>query len=191
MRDYRTEKPDFSATGTVGAAKPGATGLTLGMLAKMAFAVVVFFGVIHLVTTDAGNPADHALDKAVVAGDLAAARAALASGANVRQTDMTGGTLLHTAAWRGDLAMARLLMEHGANVNHADSRTGETPLHSAARGGQAAMVTLLLSHGADANVRTFAENPQCDGHTYPSGVSAQDIGRIAGHRAVVDQLLGR
>lgn len=140
-------------------------------------------------TRDATSSPDKALSEAVDKGDLGAAREALANGAMVnRRQDITGSTLLHSAAWRGDVPMARLLVEHGAIVNISDKRSGETPLHSAARGNEPAMVSFLLSQGADPGIRTHSPNPQCSGITYPAGVTAREMARISGHRAILATL---
>jgi ankyrin repeat protein len=123
--------------------------------------------------------ADNALFSAVNAGDVDAALDALLSGADVHRLDMIGSTFLHTAAWQGNLPMARLLLEFGADINHADSRSGETPLHAAARGNRPEMAAFLIESGARTDSRTFADNPQCDGRTYPPGITPLEVALIA------------
>lgn len=156
-------------------------------LVAMVGTVFLFFITVHVLVTRDPTPApDLALSEAVRSGNVQAAREALASGAMVnRRQDITGSTLLHSAAWRGDVAMARLLVEHGAIVDIADKRSGETPLHSAARGNEPAMVSFLLSSGADPGIKTHSPNPQCSGITYPAGVTAREVARISGYREVL------
>lgn len=156
-------------------------------LIAMAGTAFLFFITVHVIVTRDSTPApDRALSEAVRSGNIQAAREALASGALVnRRQDITGSTLLHSAAWRGDVPMARLLVEHGAIVNIADKRSGETPLHSAARGNEPAMVSFLLSQGAGPEIKTHAPNEQCSGITYPAGVTAREIARISGYREVL------
>lgn len=162
-------------------------GQTHLRLIAMAGTVFLFFITVHVIVTRDSTPApDRALSEAVRSGNIQAAREALANGALVnRRQDITGSTLLHSAAWRGDVPMARLLVEHGAFVNIADKRSGETPLHSAARGNEPAMVSFLLSSGADPGIKTHSPNPQCSGITYPAGVTARDVARISGYREVL------
>ena len=90
---------------------------------------------------------DAKLFAAVAAGDVAAARAALAAGANVDALDGTHRTALAAAARRGDTAMAAALLGAGAKVDAADP-IGFTPLMEAARDGKAETVALLLDHDA-------------------------------------------
>jgi ankyrin repeat protein len=162
--------------------------VTVGHALLALLGVMLIVAVASWLTREQAATPDEALDRAVVARDLAGARAAIGRGANVNQTDLSGSTPLHSAAWRGDLAMAALLVEQGARVNHADSRSGETPLHSAARGNQPGMVKYLLDHGANPGLRTHADSPQCNGIIYPAGVDALAIARQSGFGKVTDVL---
>ena len=161
---------------TVGQAVLGGLGLLLVVVA------------VAWLTRETPPTPDQRLDRAVVAQDLDAARRAIAQGAKVNQTDLSGSTPLHSAAWRGDLAMAKLLLEQGARVNQADHRSGETPLHSAARGDQPDMVEFLLEQGADPKRRTHADSEQCNGFIYPAGSDALAIARQSGYRRVAEIL---
>ncbi len=155
-------------------------------IASIGFAFLFLIFIHAYLTRDSTPAPDRALSEAVRSGNIQAAREALANGALVnRRQDITGSTLLHSAAWRGDVPMARLLVEHGAIVNIADKRSGETPLHSAARGNEPAMISFLLSQGADPGIITHSPNEQCSGITYPAGVTARDIARISGYREVL------
>lgn len=91
---------------------------------------------------------DAALFAAVAGGDLVAARAALAAGANIDALDGTHRTALAAAARRGDVPMATALLDAGAKIDATDP-IGFTPLMEAARDGKAQAVTLLLDRGAD------------------------------------------
>ncbi len=79
----------------------------------------------------------------------------LMAGARADNTDIDGGTALHTAAFAGRPDYGALLLAHGAAVNAA--RTGgETALHIIAEragedmtDGHRAMIDLLLAAGAD------------------------------------------
>lgn len=103
---------------------------------------------------------DKNLHDAAEDGNLAAAQAALAEGANVSSTGRRNDTPLHLASKRGKAKMARLLLEHGADVNSADNN-GNTPLMLAAKsvmashygGSYAEVVELLLEKGANVHAR--------------------------------------
>lgn len=138
----------------------------------------------QLLIGDRAPPQDRALAQAVDNGDIAAARAALAQGASVNQTNLIGSTPLHSAAWRGDLAMVQLLVAHGAGVNDADNRSGETPLHSAARGNQPRVARFLLEAGAVQQAKLHAANEQCNGTIYPAGSTALSIAEQSGFSGV-------
>ena len=91
---------------------------------------------------------DGPLAKAVKAGDLAAVRALVASGADVNARSGDGSTPLLWAAHGSDDDSARALIAAGARVDEANDY-GITPLLQASRAGDAAMVDLLLQAGAD------------------------------------------
>ncbi|MBV9957615.1 MAG: ankyrin repeat domain-containing protein, partial [Acidobacteria bacterium] len=65
------------------------------------------------------------LTEAISKGDVAAAREALAKGADAGHRTSTGNTLLMYAVVKGKAEMVALLIEHGAdaNVRTADGRT--------------------------------------------------------------------
>lgn len=187
-----SDDPNFTPFGSAGQSVPplrreSPWPTSANLVNAAILAGLIFIGY-QFVSLDQAAPADVALHEAVGHGDVAAARQAIAAGADVRHTNLVGSTLLHTAAWRGDLAMATLLIERGALVNAADTRSGETPLHSAARGNRAEMVDLLLAHGANADLRTFADSEQCNGRIYSAGVSALDIARLTDFDEVARRL---
>ena len=91
---------------------------------------------------------------AAMAGDDAALRTALKSGANVNASQGDGMTALHWAAERRDAAAAALLLKAGADPK-AVTRIGQhTPLHVAAKSGAADIVRLLVDAKADVRART-------------------------------------
>jgi ankyrin repeat protein len=97
-----------------------------------------------------------ALHLAAHFGQVAAARALLAAGANIAAHSWNGldNEPLHAAAAiRGNVAMVAMLLDAGAQVN-ARQHGGFTPLHQAAQNGDAEMVALLLSRGARRSLAT-------------------------------------
>ena len=91
-----------------------------------------------------------ALHLAAHFGQVEAARALLAAGANVSAHSWNGldNEPIHAAAAGiGNSAIVKALLDAGANVN-ARQHGGFTPLHQAAQNGDAELVTLLLSRGA-------------------------------------------
>jgi uncharacterized protein len=88
------------------------------------------------------------------AGDLAAVRELLKSGADVNGAAGDGMTALHWAASRGDAAMTQMLLSAGANIR-ATTRLGAiTALHLASQGGHAGVVAALIAAGAEPNLAT-------------------------------------
>lgn len=106
--------------------------------------------------------------KAAVDGDLAAARAALAAGADLNaldtRTTSSGRRALHYAAENDRAEMIRWLVASGADVN-LPNKTGFTPLHHAAESGSSAAAEILLELGAD---------PKAE---LPSGSTPLDVAR--------------
>ena len=92
------------------------------------------------------------LHKAAVSGDVEAARALLADGAEVNARAKGKVTPLHLAAIFGNTATVRALIEGGAIANARDENK-LTPLHGAAQAGNAATVRSLIEGGAIVNAR--------------------------------------
>jgi len=86
---------------------------------------------------------------AAEAGDSAAVRAQIDSGANVNAADSGGTTALHWAAHLGDVSMAEALVTAGADVN-ARNAYGVRPISLACSSGSGKLVKLLLEAGAEA-----------------------------------------
>jgi ankyrin repeat protein len=89
----------------------------------------------------------------ILAGDIAAVKAALDKGTAVNTKDNGGLTLLHWAAMAGHVEIAIVLLDRGADVNRKDS-LGDMPLHVAVSHGRTATVELLLVRGADAKAKS-------------------------------------
>lgn len=88
---------------------------------------------------------------AVVTGNEAAGREAIARGAQVDGTDRRyNWPFIYWAAQKKHLVSVRLLLEHGADAN-ARGFGGETPLHAAARWGDIGSIALLFKAGANIN----------------------------------------
>lgn len=99
-----------------------------------------------------------ALHKAAQAGNIKAAKQALAAGASVHATEKHGETPLHTAANAGNAALADILIQNGASVAAKDM-DGRTPLHLAAKENPR-IVQLLVAKGADVNAKdSFGMTP--------------------------------
>jgi ankyrin repeat protein len=111
------------------------------------------FGALCLSAAVIGASLDTVPD-AAMAGDVAAVRSLLKSGADVNAAQGDGVTGLHWAARQGHEDLANTLIVGGANVR-ATTRFGAiTPLHLAAERGSGAIVGLLVKAGADVNART-------------------------------------
>lgn len=73
----------------------------------------------------------------------------LSQGADLRQVDLNGETLLHFAAESGNAAVIEHLLRLGLSVHQCKPHCGETPLHWAARGQSLEAARVLLAAGAD------------------------------------------
>ncbi|KAJ3291366.1 hypothetical protein HK104_006161 [Borealophlyctis nickersoniae] len=82
-------------------------------------------------------------------------RKILDAGADIKQRDEDGKTLLHAAAGAGNESVVRLLLERGCNVHLTDNAL-QTPLHHAARADvdSTAVVEQLVEAGADIEAKT-------------------------------------
>jgi ankyrin repeat protein len=98
------------------------------------------------------------LVEAVRTGDLAAARALMAKGADVNASEADGTTALHWAVQRNDADLVSRLLKAGARVN-VKNQFGSTPMFEAAVMGNAVLLERLLAAGAD------VESPNADGQT--------------------------
>jgi ankyrin repeat protein len=136
-----------------------------------------FLGAVSLLTV-LGASGDSALTQAVKAGDTAAVRALIRSGADVNARAGDGATPLLWAVHGGHLEIARALVDAGAAVDVAND-FGITPLLHASRTGNAAMVDLLLRAGADPS------------RTHPEGETPLMAASRAGSAEAVRLLLAR
>lgn len=96
---------------------------------------------------------------------LAACRALLTSGANVKSKDAQGRTPLALAAASGSLEVVTMLLQNGADPTVTDS-SGNTPMHFAFAYAHAAIAAALARGGGDFDHRNK------DGHT-PQDVAGQ------------------
>lgn len=108
----------------------------------------------------------------------------LARGADLRQLDLQGETLLHKAAQGGNASTLRHLISLGLDVNQTNPRSNESPLHYAVKGGHLEVVRLLLESGADPNlVETYFDQSALDRAGDESTPMFQQIRRFGGLRA--------
>ena len=117
-------------------------------------------------------PPRDALPRAVQAGDIDGANAALAAGADPNARDGQGWTALMHAANRGYPLMAAPLLAAKAEPDMR-APDGATALFIAALHGHAEVVSLLLDAGADTSVKG------------PKGRTAVVIATLGGYREVV------
>jgi ankyrin repeat protein len=80
-------------------------------------------------------------------GDIASAKKALDSGADVNATDKFGTTALHFAAWNGSTETIKLLITHGADI-HAEAAFDKTPADWALEEGRLATLQQLQDFAA-------------------------------------------
>jgi ankyrin repeat protein len=80
----------------------------------------------------------------------------LAKGADVKTTDLRGGTALSMATKAGDVDTMRLLLAKGADAKAPIDPLGATPLIAAAGANSPRAVQLLVQLGADVNAATKA-----------------------------------
>ncbi len=98
--------------------------------------------------------ANSSVADAAKAGDVAAVKTMLKTGADVNAAHGDGMTALHWAAVRGDAALAQMLLSAGANIRATTRLGGITALHMASQAGHAQVVAALMAAGADANTTT-------------------------------------
>lgn len=100
------------------------------------------------VTVHAAAP--QGLHEAVYANDLPEVKRLIASGADVRATNLLGATPMMLAAVTGDTQMIRTLLDAGADPDSTNEE-GQTALMVVARTGNVESARLLLRRGADIN----------------------------------------
>ncbi len=96
---------------------------------------------------------DYNLMVAAQSGDLAAAKKAIAAGANVNAMSGNGLSVIMYAAGKGHTDIVRLLLKAGANIE-AKEKNGVTPLMLAANLGHTEAVKALIQAGANANEKS-------------------------------------
>jgi ankyrin repeat protein len=91
------------------------------------------------------------LHNAVQSGDMERVKELLSAGEDVNDTNGSGATPLHIAAWEDFTGkMATELLDHGAD--HSIEVKGQTPLDIAFSRGNRNTVELLIKKGAFANI---------------------------------------
>lgn len=128
------------------------TAITLLIIA--AAAVLSFYGVVFL-----ENRMGAGLHQAVYLGDVEAAKAMIASGADVNARDAAGATPLHSAVFGNSLQAVKLLLENGADPT-ATNQFGESSVLIATTTNNAQMVALTLSLIPEPTLRQAATDPQ-------------------------------
>src|SRR5262252_1427820 len=116
-------------------------------LIRLSFAAILLacIGVVNGRVAATGS-----LFEAIRSNDIAAVKALVAGGADVKSPDDTGGTpLMYAALYAGPECLA-LLIDHGASVNTGNTY-GATPLMWAVT--TPANVRMLIDRGADVNAR--------------------------------------
>lgn len=175
-------------TGEPPRAREAEDRLTLGKLLPAVVMGFFLFGLAHFFGFfDRLPEADRALEAALSRNDPEAAHAALRAGALVARRDLTGGSYLHTAAYRGQLGVAEVLLNHGLGPDVRD-KAGVTPLHLAASEGHLDMADWLIRQGARVDARTIAFVERCDGKDFQVGFAPLDVARQAGQQGIVDLL---
>jgi len=76
----------------------------------------------------------------------------LSYGGDIRQTELSGETLLHLACAEGNTNVAEHLLKLGLEIDNTDNSLGESALHQAVRSGHLGTARRLLEIGADPNI---------------------------------------
>ena len=96
------------------------------------------------------------IHEAAEAGNIEAAKQAIAAGTDVNTKNRNGVTPLHYAAWDAHKEIAELLITNGAEVNAKD-KNGRTPLLYATVTGHKEIADLLRKHGGKTGEELKAE----------------------------------
>ena len=109
--------------------------------------VVLLLHLVFPLVTQAGEPEDRLL-LAVRTGDVAALKAALASGVNVNTKFRYDRMALSFAADRGNAEVVKVLLDAGADVNARDTFYGMDAMSQALSKKHTVIVRMLLEKGA-------------------------------------------
>jgi ankyrin repeat protein len=131
-------------------------GLTSGQIRELEQSVATYKPLVPP-SPAAGAPTEqltgHDLVYAVMEGDIALAKRALAAGFSPNVTDQRGWTPLHYAALNGDAALVDALIAAKASLDQTDD-DGIAPIHVAAFVGSLEIATKLVNAGAHAVATT-------------------------------------
>ncbi|GIC87629.1 ankyrin repeat domain-containing protein [Aspergillus udagawae] len=94
------------------------------------------------------DPEGYTLEEAIMQSNATLTAKLISGGANVKQTNARGETLLMLAATVGNESILKLLLQNGAKINAAD-RNGRTALHWAAIDDETTRI--LVDNGAQVN----------------------------------------
>ncbi len=108
---------------------------------------------------------------AAAAGSVAVIEILVRNGADLKQVDLNGETLLHKAAEQGHTDVLQYLVRGGLDVNKTKDGN-ESPLHYAVRRGRVDAVRCLLALGADPNIQVQHEGAALDVAGPDSGIAA-------------------
>ena len=119
----------------------------------------LFFAVLCCCGSVYAEPAamETELTKAIKAGDTAAAKRQIESGANVNARNGQRRTPLMVAAEKGDLEIVRLLVASGTPIDAKDP-FGRTALMFAVEQGNAGIVKFLIDSGADTKKKFIGDD---------------------------------
>ncbi|KAK8389042.1 hypothetical protein O3P69_020779 [Scylla paramamosain] len=125
-------------------------------------------------TDSAPAPPPELIQLVTLGEDVTSIRNLLLKGeAKVNDTDSSGMTALHHAAYKGNADLCKMLIDHGGDVNSDSHDHRYSPLHFAALSGNVEAVQHLLTAGA----RTY--------HTNTLGRTATQMAAFVGNHAVV------
>jgi len=123
------------------------------MKRKMVFGVLAFLLVLQAQTVFAQDRQTENLWKAVNAGNVTDARAAIQRRADVNNRNSAGSIIISRAVQNGNIEIVRLLLDNGANPNVIGTVSSDHPLTNAIEKGNLEMVKLLIDKGANVNAR--------------------------------------
>lgn len=157
----------------------------LWLLLCLSFAFVIA----HVGAQEVKESPTSALGKAIEKGDVAAAKDALARGANPSASTDTGNTLLMYAVGKGNLEIVSLLIQEGANANVRGDK-GRTALMYAVLFGDMEITRAVLKATA-ANVIDVANKNNLTALMMAEGKGSKEVARLIRERLARDEAAAR